>query len=107
METHAHFPTDINLLYDAARKVIEESRALAEHYTVPGWRQCQHGLRQIKKQYRKIQKFKHSTTKDEGKQAKREQDINQAHQAYQDRMFDWPEIRAGAATSPTGRSPAY
>jgi len=58
VETHAHFPTDINLLYDAARKVIEESRALAEHYTVPGWRQCQHGLRQIKKQYRKIQKLK-------------------------------------------------
>jgi len=89
VETDVHFPTDINLLYDAVRKVIEESRALAEHHTVPGWRQHQQGLRQIKKQYRKIQKLKHATAKDESKQAKREQEIKQAHQTYLDRTADW------------------
>ncbi len=91
METDVHFPTDINLLYDAIRKVIEASRALAEHYTIPGWRQHQHSLRQIKKQYRKIQKLKHSTAKDESKQAQREQDIKQAHQTYLDRVANWLE----------------
>ena len=91
VETHVHFPTDINLLYDAIRKTIEESHALAERHTVPGWRQHRHGLRQIKKQYRKIQKLKHSSAKDENKKAKREQEIKQAHQTYMDRVGDWLE----------------
>lgn len=89
VETNVHFPTDINLLYDAIRKVIEESRTLAEHYTVPGWRQHQHSLRQIKKQYRKIQKLKHSSANDESKKAKREQAIKQAHQTYMDMAAEW------------------
>ena len=89
VETDVHFPTDINLLYDAIRKVIEASRALAEHYIIPGWRQHQHGLRQIKKQYRKIQKLKHFSAKDESKKAKRQQEIKQAHQTYMDMAAEW------------------
>lgn len=95
VETHVHFPTDINLLYDAIRKVIEESRALAEHHLIPSWRQHQHGLRQIKKQYRKIQKLKHSSAKDENKQAEREQKIKQEHQTYLDRATEWLEKSEG------------
>ena len=89
VETHVHFPTDINLLYDAIRKVIEATYAIAEHHTLPGWRQHQHSLRQIKKQYRKIQKLKHASAKDPSKQAKREQEIKQAHQTYLDRAAEW------------------
>jgi hypothetical protein len=91
VETNVHFPTDINLLYDAIRKVIEESHTLAEHHALPGWRQHQYILRQLKKQYRKIQKLKHSSAKDESKKAKREQAIKQAHQSYMDMAADWLE----------------
>jgi len=89
VETHVHFPTDINLLYDAIRKVIEETYALAERHTLPGWRQHRHSLRQIKKQYRKIQKLKHASSKDPSKQAKREQAVKLAHQTYLDIVVEW------------------
>jgi hypothetical protein len=91
VETNVHFPTDINLLYDAIRKVIEATYVLAEHHTLPGWRQHQHSLRQIKKQYRKIQKLKHASAKDQSKQAKREQAVKQAHQTYMDMAAEWLE----------------
>lgn len=38
LETNVHFPTDINLLWDAARKTIELSVVLAEINHLPGWR---------------------------------------------------------------------
>lgn len=38
LETNVHFPTDINLLWDAARKTIDLGAALAEDNGIPGWR---------------------------------------------------------------------
>ena len=81
-ETNVHFPTDISLLYDAVRKAINESALLAEQYGLPGWRQSKHTIRQFKKQYRKIQKLKHSTSKNEEKKQKREEQIKQEHEQY-------------------------
>lgn len=82
VETDVHFPTDINLLYDATRKAIEESHTLAETYGLPDWRQYRHNIRRLKQQYRKAQQIKRSTSRDEAKQAEREHAIQQAHQHY-------------------------
>jgi len=38
VETNVHFPTDINLLWDACRKTIELIAPIAEKYKLPGWR---------------------------------------------------------------------
>lgn len=84
VETDVHFPTDINLLYDAIRKAIEESHTLAKHYDLPDWRQYRHNIRRLKQQYRKAQQLKRSTSQDENKPAVREQTIQQAHQTYLD-----------------------
>ncbi len=84
VETDVHFPTDINLLLDAIRKVIEISAELSSNYKLPGWRQHHYNQRQFKRQYRKVQRLKHSTSKDESKQQQKEQEIKDAHRAYLD-----------------------
>ena len=84
VETDVHFPTDINLLLDAIRKVIEISAELSNACNLPGWRQHHYHQRQFKRQYRRVQKLKHSTSKDESKQQQKEQEIKEAHRAYLD-----------------------
>jgi transposase, IS5 family len=82
VKTDVHFPTDINLLLDAIRKVIEISAELAGAYDLPGWRQHHYHQRLFKSQYRRVQQLKHSTSKDASKQQQKEQEIKEAHRAY-------------------------
>ena len=84
LKTDVHFPTDINLLYDAIRVLIRECVAWSKDYTLPGWRQHQHNLRQFKKLYRKIQKLRHSTSKNQDKKQAQATKICTAHQDYID-----------------------
>ena len=84
VETDVHFPTDINLLLDAIRKVIEISAELSSAHNLPGWRQHHYHQREFKKQYRTVQRLKHSTSKDESRQQQKEQEIKEAHRAYLD-----------------------
>jgi len=56
LETDVHFPTDLNLLWDATRKTIELCLYAAEAYNLDGWRQGKHNLRKIKRLYRLAQK---------------------------------------------------
>jgi hypothetical protein len=84
LKTDAHFPTDINLLYDAIRVLIRECSNWSKDYSLPGWRQHQYNLRQFKKSYRKIQKLRHSTSKDEKKKKAQAEKIVEAHQDYID-----------------------
>jgi hypothetical protein len=83
VETNVEYPTDTRLLFDAVRKAIELLNRLCQQYEVdePVDR---HELRRLKKLLRRLQKLKHSTSKDESKQAARQQEIIQAHQAYLD-----------------------
>jgi len=55
LETDVHFPTDINLLWDAVRKTMRLSSKVATQYSVTGWRQFEHNLREIKSLYRAVQ----------------------------------------------------
>jgi IS5 family transposase len=84
VETDVHFPTDINLLLDAIRKVIEISAKLSKTNHLAGWRQHLYHQRLFKKQYRIVQRLKHSTSKDKNKQQQKEQEIKEAHRVYLD-----------------------
>ena len=77
-----HFPTDISLLWDAVRKVVTLTARLSESHELTLWRQSQFNLRQVKKDYRKVQKTKHSTSKDEQKKTAQQQVVIQACEAY-------------------------
>jgi hypothetical protein len=79
VETDVHYPTDINLLADAMRKVIEISAALSEAEGLSDWRQSAHNLRCLKKTYRRVQQLKRSTAKDPKKRAARLEAIHAAH----------------------------
>lgn len=82
METHVHFPTDINLLWDAIRKVVTLTADLSQAGGLTLWRQSQFNLRQFKKLYRRAQKLKHSTSQDESKREAQRQAVIQAHETY-------------------------
>ncbi len=81
-KTDVHFPTDINLLWDAIRKLIEIIAGLCDDVGIAGWRQSAYQLRQFKNLYRQIQRLKHSTAKDADKRAAKREDIRQAHRDY-------------------------
>lgn len=82
VETHVHYPTDINLLWDAIRKTIEISADLCQAHGLTDWRQSVFNLRQLKKLYRHAQKLKHSTSKDEDKREEKLAEMRQAHRVY-------------------------
>lgn len=84
VETDVHYPTDINLLFDAMRKVIILMAQLYQFHGLMGWRQWSKNVRDIKKLFRKAQKLKHSTSKDPQVKEARQQAIQKAHQAYLD-----------------------
>ena len=48
IETNEHYPTDINLPFDAIRKTIEECIKLTRRYLVAGWRQYSFNIWQLK-----------------------------------------------------------
>ena len=84
VETDVHFPTDINLLWDAIRKAIQTSAQLCDAHDLTEWRQSAHLLRTFKKNYRHIQRLKHSTSKDEAKRQAKQDQIDEAHRVYID-----------------------
>ena len=82
LKTDVHFPTDTNLLYDAIRTLIHICAKWHAQHVLPGWRNHKSNLRQFKRWYRKLQKLKHSTSKNEAKKAAKELEIKQAYQDY-------------------------
>jgi len=82
LETDVHYPTDINLLFDAMRKIIVLITALCSEIGLCIWPEKENLVKKIKKLFRKAQQLKRSTSKDKAKMAKREQLIIAAHLAY-------------------------
>jgi len=64
------------------RKVIELTGRISEQEKITDWRQYRFNLKQLKKQYRKTQKLKYSTSKDEEKKAARCEEVHQAYRDY-------------------------
>lgn len=82
VETHVHYPTDINLLWDAIRKAIEICAQLCKEHSLSDWRQSASNLRRFKSLYRNAQQLKRSTSKDEAKREAKQAAMRQAHRAY-------------------------
>lgn len=82
VETDVHFPTDINLLLDAIRKVIFLMAALCSELGITGWRKYRYKFNQVKSLYRKCQKMKRSTSKNNKKKKKRDKLIKDAFETY-------------------------
>jgi transposase, IS5 family len=52
LETNIHFPTDLNLLWDSSRKIIDTVANLRQYAVVEGWRKIKSIRKTIKSQYR-------------------------------------------------------
>ena len=48
LETDVHFPTDLNLLWDAGRKCVDLIGKYREEYDLPGWRKAKDWRRRLK-----------------------------------------------------------
>lgn len=82
VKTNVHYPTDINLLWDAMRKVIEIVAEASKAAGLSEWRKSEYLLRELKRMFRRAQQAKRSTSKDPGKKAKQDEVIRVAHEAY-------------------------
>jgi transposase, IS5 family len=85
VETNVHYPTDINLLFDAAMKTVEIVSALCGEHGIPGWRQSGHQLGALKRSFRICQKSKRSMSKDPEKQERKLEKDRRLHRDYMDK----------------------
>ena len=49
VETDVHYPTDVNLLWDAVRCLVRETGRAARRHAVGGWRQWRHLSKEVRK----------------------------------------------------------
>ena len=56
VETNVHYPTDTNLLFDAMRKILQQTAVLCNSNNSSDFRQSAYNIRQIKNSMRKAQK---------------------------------------------------
>ena len=82
VETDVHYPTDINLLYDAMRKIITLTAQWCEEHDISDWRQHAYNVRHLKRHMRAAQNKKRSKAKSEEQKKKNETLIVKAHQEY-------------------------
>jgi transposase, IS5 family len=82
VETNVHYPTDINLLLDAMRKVIMLTSDLCEENGLTDWRQFQYNYRCLRRFMRRAQNKKRGTPRLEDKKKKKEEEIKEAHRNY-------------------------
>ncbi len=64
------------------RKTISLIAAICKRLDISGWRQSKHNIKQLKRQIFKLQKLKHSTSKNFHKVQKKKQEIVAAYSAY-------------------------
>ena len=84
VETNVEYPTDTRLLFDSIRKMIQLLIRLCRRHQVEEPIRGVDDIKKLKKLWRRLQKLKPSTSKDESKQASRQKEIIEAHQAYLD-----------------------
>ena len=84
VETNVHYPTDTNLLWDALRKLINQAGRICQDLGIPGWRQYQYNCRQVKRLFRRSQKVRYSTSKDEQKRRQKDLQVKTTYEEYLD-----------------------
>jgi len=93
LETDVHYPTDINLLWDAIRKIVILSGKLCSDFGITEWRQYRHTVKKIKKQFDFVRRLNHCSSKNDQKKTQRAQLIIEAHRQYVD-MVETYVLRA-------------
>lgn len=76
LKKNIHYPTDINLIYDGVRKVIQLSVELSEDHGIKGWRQNRYLLRKNRKFRRNIERIARSRKKN------RDEELKAGYQCY-------------------------
>lgn len=82
VETNVEYPTDIRLLFDAIRKIIELLMPLCKLLGLLDWQEGKEEILKLKKLMRKVQRLKRSSAKDEAKKEARQKEIIEAHREY-------------------------
>lgn len=82
VETDVHYPTDISLLFDATRKVIELSARLSADQGLSDWRQHAYNVRHLKRHLRAAQSTKHRKAHNEAQKEKYDARVIEAHASY-------------------------
>lgn len=82
VETNVHYPTDINLLFDAMRKVIILTANFCKRHQLSDWRQSAYNIRLVKKLMRSAQNKKRSRSSNEVQKKKNEALMIEAHRLY-------------------------
>ena len=82
VQTNVHYPTDINLLFDAMRKTIILTERLCVKYEISGWRQSGYTIRLIKRHMRRAQKSKRARGKTEMQREKNKKKVEATHKEY-------------------------
>ena len=82
LETNVHFPTDINLLLDALRKVITLTAQWCDDLGISDWRQHAYNVSHVKRLMRTAQNKKRSKATSPERAEKNEALIIAAHQDY-------------------------
>jgi len=82
VETNVHYPTDINLLLDALRKIILLTARLSKKYRLTDWRQHLHNFRSLKRLMRTVLNKKRGACRSEEKKKQKEKEIQEAYLQY-------------------------
>jgi len=82
LESNVHFPTDLNLLWDASRKSIELLAKLFERVEHPGWRKAKDWKQQLKSMCRTCSKIQH------GGGANKEKRLQKAVKIYLSKAYE-------------------
>ncbi len=98
VETRVHYPTDINLLLDAIRKLLETCGQAFSKKDDDEWRQWKYLIKSFKKCYRILQKLKHSTAQNPQKRAAHEAKVLAAYSEYLT-MAERHVVRATASSN--------
>ena len=92
-ETNVHFPTDLNLLWDACRKCILLLHHVSTSLEHPGWRKYKTWLKQVKARFRHCGRMQH------GGGANKPERVEQAVRHYLHRASDLEQkVRASLHT---------
>lgn len=85
VESKVHFPTDLNLLWDACRKSIEIIMKLFKERGLPGWRKGKYWRREIKRLMRICAKINKSGG------ANKEERLKDAAKSYLEKAYELEE----------------
>ena len=69
VETDVHYPTDVNLMWDALRCLIRETARRCEECKLGGWRQSEHLTKKVRSAFNRVRSAKQRTTEDARVQA--------------------------------------